>query len=277
MKIFFIIIAFLLYNNTLTLIITSKNHSKRKKKPQNPRLLKTTIIPPLKNNDKNINISSIFKTLSKPLPKLQVVPLNHLQKAKKTLQKLKNKKARMNMLSAAIDLIQVPSYKPISLIQAFQIPQISDSRIKVLTVNPPSKPILPGMLPNPHFKMDLAIPENEPQQEITKDVNLITGERLNGLVSKIVKGSFLKALSKVRGREYTNKKNGIFRINLFGSSTERMLNNDKIRNKTDQIETKLERIKGIYSGFKNELDKKLDFLDFAIKEYYGVKLNYVLK
>ena len=271
-----LIISFILFNTTKQRIITSNPSKNKNKKNQNlsktPKKFKK-----IKNNDKNIKLSTIFSTLSKPLPKISLKPLKRIQKAKKLLKDLKKKKSRMNMLSAAIDMIQVPSYKPVSLIQAFQIPQISDSRIKVLTVNPPSKPILPGMLPNPHFKMNLEIPENEPEKNITKDINLVTGEKLEGIVSKIVKKSFLRALSKVRGKEYINKKNGIFRINVFGSGSQRLLDSDKIRSKSELIEAKLNRVLGAYESFGSELEKKLGFLDFAIKEYYGVKLNYVLK
>ena len=190
------------------------------------------------------------------------------------IKTLKKMLTRNLMVEKLLDTILVPDYNMNPTMMALQIPQIQDPRMVIQTFNPPTMPLEKGMLPDPHFHYTIELPQKE-EPEVAKEINLVVPEKVEDVVKNDIKKAFIGALSKFRHMNFTTKKEGIYRVNVFNTATDRVLREGIMYKKINELTAKLSKIKGNYKLFKDGIQKKLKSLKSVTDHFKRVDLKFI--
>lgn len=215
-----------------------------------------------------------IKGLKKKSPKSRKALVKAIKHANKQMQ-------RELAVALMFPLMQEPNYHLKPLMMPLMMPQISDARINIQTFNPPPAPLVPGVLPNPHFKYDMMVPEKTLTTVVDRrwrDVNLKMDRADSREARKMIKRSLERALEKYNGVKVLRNGDPVenVRLNTFSSDTERQLGERRASQKLDKILRKLEGVADRYRGFQLEVSRKMDFLKFLTGKYGEMALQIVV-
>lgn len=170
------------------------------------------------------------------------------------------------------------------MITPILMPQISDPRITIQTFNSPASPILPGVIPTPQVNFSLKLPENK-----NKDANKIVVDetiiRENNPLSqketmkKQIENAFLEALEKdfnspILDDAVGHKHTKPLSIAVMSSVTQRKLDQLEETGKMQSIVNSLTELQHNYLKYQSELNSKMTNLDFGLKKWTTISLNF---
>ena len=285
-----------------SMVLTPLDKEENPKQPQTQYNDKSTETKDDMKSKKDTTVSEedISEVLRKPLPATShaaVSIMNKLREADQT-DKLKSlarkvvlglndsksttkdkfRKLKSDMqrkLAGTFTLIYPPRYKMYSMMYAAHVPQVQDPKISVQTFNPPPISLQKGMMPDPHYYYRMKIPE-KPEPDVTKEIHLGVPRSMQDRLKDDIKKAFVGALSEYKHTPFGEGNHSAYKLNVFNSKADRLLDGSLIRHKIGMIYDKIKRLKAGYELFRNGVEKKLDGLNSVINRYNQTKLNYII-